>query len=147
MLNGTVLLNDDFYLYIGGKKVVHAQTFSPAGFEKPVIEITNRDSGGWANAIPGRVKSFGPIEFTAGQIKPGADPSTMISYKAMVDSFVASDASIAWKIGTDVSGNFYHQGVGYLTALKPEFGENGAEATYSGTIHVIGEVSTGIQPN
>lgn len=143
-MKGTPLLRNDFTLYVNDEPVLHTQTFSGGGFEVPTIPIKNGDTEGWEEVVLGRTRKADPIEFTAGQIQPGTEPSTGLTYLDMFRLAESGDASVYWKIGTDVSGAYVTSGYGFLTKVTPGWNGIDEESTYSGTITPTGDVSVNI---
>ena len=71
-----------------------------------------------------------------------ADVGTGYGFESMVYSLTQTDASVAWAITPDVSGNQYQHGVGYFSSLE-QSGGVGAAVTYSFEIVGDGDVSLG----
>ena len=122
-LNGTLI-----GLYYSGAKV-GAATSHELNIESDMIDVTTKDSAGWAEVIPG-LKSWdvsmdGLLTY-----------DETVGYEALMDALTAKTL-VAVKLSTEVTGNEKFYGNGYVTSLS-QSAEQEAAGTYSCSIKGTG---------
>lgn len=142
IINGT---NFRIYLNLGsGLTAVAYATNCTADFSRDLRESVTKDSTGggqtgWRTIRPGQKSAT-----ISGEGLMAFDADSNANLKPITDLFSTFNDgdSIAWRFTTDVSGDQFLSGSGYLTALNLGAGAE-EDVTYSFTIEVDGSVYTG----
>lgn len=101
-------------------------------------ETTNQDSAGFASFLEGK-RSF-TIDFNSLHSEDGTNDHAAWFATCISQSL---RALVAFKVASTTSGDTTFTGTGYLTALNLNSGGPEANATFSGSIQVTGQVTVG----
>lgn len=124
--NGTALS-----LYIDGTKVAVCTTHTLT-FEKETIEVTSKDSGGWAEFISGKKSATASAEGFV-------DPDSSHNFDELYD-IITSDSNVTFKYTDEVVGNYRYEGNLLITSLERSSEFESAES-FSVEFQVTGQPS------
>ena len=133
----TPLLSSSMSIVIDGSTLACATDFS-LSVSKDLIDVTCLDNSGAKQQIP---DTYGwSISFSGLRIQSSTVDAGKMSYDALANSLISSDASVNVYVLPDISANHYLSGGAFISSMNMDGGV-GSATTFSGELAGTGALT------